>query len=214
MTDSFRAPASSHLYVLNEVRNADRDRFMGALFAPEPARRDLLALLAFDRELARTQMVAREPMLKRIRLQWWREIAHEAVVSRTPRAQPIVESLSETVQRHALPAEKLVSLVDAREEEVDGPLDVLRTGRALADLQLMVLGIDDAPTHAAAGAVGAAWLMGSGPERDALVAEARSHRRKIDPRALPILLPALSLGEMPEWRKPLAYWWAAKRGTY
>ncbi|HZQ02254.1 MAG TPA: squalene/phytoene synthase family protein [Reyranella sp.] len=214
MTEPYRAPDLSRRYVLDQVRAHDRDRFLGTLFAPEPARRDLLALLAFDRELARTQTVAREPMLKRIRLQWWREAAHEMTGSDKPRAQPIVESLSETVRRHELAAEALVALIDAREEEVEGPLDVMRAGGALADLQLAVLGIDDETTRQAARAVSAAWLMGAGPERDALVAQARANRAKVDARALPILLPALSLGEMPEWRKPLAYWWAARRGRY
>ena len=68
MTDAYLAPAASHRYVLDLVRSADRDRFLGALFAPEPARADLLALLAFDHELARTRSVTREPMLARIRL--------------------------------------------------------------------------------------------------------------------------------------------------
>jgi hypothetical protein len=31
---------------------------------------------------------------------------------------------------------------------------------------------------------------------------------------LPILLPALSLDGLSVWRKPLAYWWAARRGRY
>ena len=48
MTDSYLASAESHTYVLELVRGADRDRFLGALFAPEPARTDLLALLAFS----------------------------------------------------------------------------------------------------------------------------------------------------------------------
>jgi len=64
-------------------------------------------------------------------------------------------------------------LIDAREEEIDGPLDVVRAGHALADLQLAVLEVDDADTRRAVQAVGAAWLMGEGPERAALVAEAR-----------------------------------------
>ena len=93
-----------------------------------------------------------------------------------------------------------MALIDAREEEIEGPLDVLRAGHALADLQLAVLGIDDAPTRQAARAVAAAWLMGAGPERDALLAEARALRRDVDPAALPILLPALSLGGMSAWR--------------
>jgi len=212
---AYRAPDASHRYVLDLVRSADRDRFLAALFAPEPARTDLLALLAFDHELARTRLVTREPMLARIRLQWWREAVAEAAGTAKPRAQPIVESLSEMVRRRALAPERLTALIDAREEEVEGPLDVLRAGHALADLQLAALGIDDAPTRQAARAVAAAWLMGPGPEREALLAEARALRRDIDPSALPVLLPARALDRhMSPWRTPLVYWWAAKRGRY
>ena len=214
MASSYRAPAASHRYVLDEVRNVDRDRFLAALFAPEPQRSDLLALLAFDHELARTRTVTREPMMARIRLQWWREAAAEAASEAQPRAQPIVESLSETVRRHGLALQHLIALIDAREEEIDGLLDVVRTGHALAELQLAVLDVHDADTRRAAQAVAAAWLMGEGPERAAVVAEARAQRGNVDPRALPILLPALSLDGVSAWRKPLAYWWAARRGRY
>jgi hypothetical protein len=56
--------------------------------------------------------------------------------------------------------------------------------------------------------------MGEGAEREALLGEARALRGEIDPACLPILLPALSLGDIGAWRKPLAYWWAAGRGRY
>jgi phytoene synthase len=214
MTSPYLAPAASHAYVLDLVRTADRDRFLGALFAAEPGRTDLLAILAFNHELARTRSVTREPMLARIRLEWWREAVGEAAGAGKPRAQPIVESLSETVRRHALAPERLVALIDAREEEIDGPLDVLRAGHALADLELAVLGVGGDASRKAARAVASAWLMGEGPERDALLGEARGLRREVEPAALPILLPALSLGGMGLWRKPLAYWWAARRGRY
>src|SRR3954469_198389 len=143
MPCSYSAPAASHRFVLDLVRAADRDRFLATLFAPEPARRGLLALLAFDHELARTRTVTREPMLSRIRLQWWREAVAEAAGDGKPRSQPIVESLSETVRRHALPEQGLTGLIDAHEEEIDGPLDVVRAGHALANLQLSVLGVGD-----------------------------------------------------------------------
>jgi hypothetical protein len=211
---TYRAPDAAHRYVLDLVRSADRDRFLGALFAPEPARRDLLALLAFDHELARTRTVTREPMLARIRLEWWREAVGEAAGTATPRAQPTVESLSETIRRRGLAPDRLIALIDAREEEIDGALDVVRTGHALADLQLAALGVNHEPSRRAARAVSAAWLMGEGLERDQLLAEARLLRREVEPAALPILLPALSLGGMAAWLKPLAYWWAAKRGRY
>lgn len=215
MTVPYIAPEASHRYALDLVRQVDRDRFLAALFAPEPARRGLLALLAFDHELARTRTVTREPMLARIRLEWWREAVAEAVGNGQPRAQPIVESLSETSRRHGLTADQLTALIDAREEEVDGPLDVVKAGRALADLQLGVLGVGDTASRDAARAVGAAWLMGAGPERAALLAKARACRREVDLAVLPILLPALNLGRaMSPWRTPIAYWWAVRRGRY
>ena len=214
-SNGYSAPEASHRYVLDMVRGADRERFLGALFAPEPQRSGLLSLLAFDHELARTRSVTREPMLARIRLEWWREAMAEAAGAGKPRAQPIVESLSETVRRHGLQREALVRLIDAREEEIEGPLDVMTAGHALADLELAVLGVDDAASRQAAHAIGAAWLMGEGPERDQLVGDARALRRKVDPRALPILLPAVSLDRpMGPLRRPLAYWWSARRGRY
>lgn len=214
MSPSFIAPEASHAYVLDEVRRADRDRFLGALFAPMPARAGLLALLAFDHELARTRSVTREPMLARIRLEWWREAVAEATGTGTPRGQPVAEALAETARRHGLARDALTALIDAREEEIEGPLDVVRTGHALADLQLAVLGTGDDASRRAARAVSAAWLMGEGPERDALVAEARALSDRVSPDALPVLLPALSLGGMAPWRKPLAYWWAARTRRY
>src|SRR5437667_12796017 len=97
--DPYRAPEASHRYVLDEVRAADRDRFLAALFAPEPQRRDLLALLAFDHELARTRTVTREPKMARIRLESWREAVVEAAGPGKPRAPPFVEVLRETGRR-------------------------------------------------------------------------------------------------------------------
>ncbi|HKV14471.1 MAG TPA: squalene/phytoene synthase family protein [Reyranella sp.] len=210
----YRAPEASHRYVLDTVRAADRDRFLAALFAPEPARSGLMALLAFDHELGRARTVTREPLLAEIRLQWWREAATGAAGTEQPRAQPIVEALAETARRHCLAAESLVALVDARAEEIEGPLDVVRTGAAFADLGLAVLGVSDEATRKAAHAVAAAGLMGEGTERDAVLAEARAVG-EVDPAALPILIQARLLDRpMSPWRKPLVLWWAARTGQW
>jgi phytoene synthase len=219
MAQPYRAPAESHRYVLEQVRRADRDRFLGALFAPEPQRRDLLAVLAFDHELARARMVTREPLLAAVRLQWWREAVDEAAGTGTPRAHPVVEALSETVRRLGLARTLLAELIDAREAELADGLDAMRLGWALADLELAVLGLEAADqaaaSRAAARAVATARLLGAGGQRDALVEEARARRHEVDRAAWPILLPALALDPaLATWRKPLAYWWAARRARY
>ena len=215
MTVFRQASEASHRFVLDSVRETDRDRFLGALFAPEPARRDLLALLAFDHELARTPVVTSEPMLARIRLQWWREAVREAAGEGKPRAQPVVESLSEMMRRRGIDAERLVAMVDARETAVEEPLDAARTASSFADLAVAVLGPNDAESRAAVREVAQARLTPDANERAALLASARARRANIDRRALPVLLPALSLDRaLGAWRKPLAYWWAARRGRY
>ncbi|MBV8393659.1 MAG: squalene/phytoene synthase family protein [Alphaproteobacteria bacterium] len=219
MSSSYRAPDASHRYVLEEARRADRDGFLCTLFAPEPARRGLLALLAFEHELARTPSVTSEPLLAEIRLQWWREAAAEAAGEGKPRAQPIVEALSETARRHDLSANALIELIDAHGEEIEGALDVVRTGRALADLQLRVLGVEDRASRRAAAAVAAAAFMGEGPERAALLAKARAEATTVDPAALPLLIQARLLDHpagrpVGAWRKPLLLWWAARSGRW
>jgi phytoene/squalene synthetase len=215
MSSPYQASAASHRYVLDLVRGADRNRFLCSLFAPEPARSGLLALLALDHELARTPSVTSEPLLAEIRIEWWREAATEAAGTAKPRAQPVVEALSETARRHGLALDGLLALVDARAEEINGPLDVVRTGNALADLQLAVLGVDDEASRRAARVVAAAGLMGEGRERADLLAEARSRRDEINRAALPILLPARLLGRrLTAWQKPIVLWWAAQWGQW
>lgn len=218
MTQINDAPESSHRFVLDSVRETDRDRFLAALFAPEPARRGLLALLAFDLELARTRSVTSEPLLARIRLQWWREAAAQAAGAARPRAQPLAESLSETLNRHRLDPARLDAMVAAREDELEGELDVARAAEPLADLGLVVLGVGDEASRRAARAVASARLTPPGEARRALLAAARAE--KVDRRALPLLLPALAMGDGTKaettgsmWR-PLAYWWAWRRGRY
>ena len=55
------------------VRRADPDRYLAALFAPADKRGHLLALYAFNVEIARVADTVREPMMGEIRLEWWRE---------------------------------------------------------------------------------------------------------------------------------------------
>jgi len=107
------------------VRAADKDRFLSALFAPAEHRNALLALYAFNLEIARVREVAREALAGEIRLQWW----SDAVEGRGE-GHPVAAALLETVARYQLPTEPFRTLIDARRFDLyDEPM------RSLADLE-------------------------------------------------------------------------------
>lgn len=99
------------------VRDTDRDRYVATLFAPANRRDALIALHAFDVELARIPRLARQQIAGEIRLQWWREAVdgsneHEA------QANPIAAALIATIADRGLPTEPLHAMIDARAAEL------------------------------------------------------------------------------------------------
>lgn len=107
------------------VRRHDPDRFLTALFAPVEKRGALLALYAFNHELARAREVVSEPPLALIRLQWWREVVEGA-----SRRHEVAEPLSAALAAGALARADLLALIDAREVEADPSIPTLDAWRA------------------------------------------------------------------------------------
>lgn len=103
MEDSY-----SHCQAL--VRDADKDRYLAALFAPLPARRNLYALYAFASEISRVATAVREPMAGELRLQWWRDALTGAGEAR---ANPVAAALLDTIAQCGLSTERLSALIDA-----------------------------------------------------------------------------------------------------
>jgi phytoene synthase len=97
------------------VRRHDPDRFLTALFAPADRRVTLLALYAFNHELARAREVTSEPVLALIRLQWWREVVEGA-----RRPHEVATPLGAALDAGALHVPDLLAMVTAREAEA-GP---------------------------------------------------------------------------------------------
>lgn len=101
-----------------QLRALDRDRFLTALFAPPAVRADLLALYAFNLEVARIPELVSEPMIGEIRLAWWREAIGEIYEGRTRRHE-VVEALAAAIPRHNLPRDLFDRLIDARAHDLD-----------------------------------------------------------------------------------------------
>jgi phytoene synthase len=133
------------------VQAYDNDRFVCALFAPHDRREDLLAVLAFNSEIARIRETVREPMLGEIRLQWWRETLDAVFAGHAPRHE-VAEALQSAVIRRGLPRAPFDRLIEGRsrdlyDEEPDTLAGLLayvgETAHPIAALELAALGVDD-----------------------------------------------------------------------
>ncbi|HEY1362677.1 MAG TPA: squalene/phytoene synthase family protein [Xanthobacteraceae bacterium] len=103
--------AFSHCEAL--LRAVDRDRFLTALFAPADRRPALLALYAFNAEIARVREVAHQPLAGEVRLQWWRDLLG-GESGEAGAGNPVAAALLATITGHGLPTEPLRQLVEAR----------------------------------------------------------------------------------------------------
>jgi len=102
------------------VRRVDPDRWLSSRFIGDPERRaDVVALYAYDHELARAPKVASNSLLGEIRLTWWREALDEIFEGGAVRRHPTAQALAGVVARRALPREPLEAMIDARYRELD-----------------------------------------------------------------------------------------------
>ena len=102
------------------VRRHDPDRFLTALFAPPAQRNALLALYAFNHELARAREVVSEPPLALIRLEWWREVVEGA-----SRRHEVASPLAIAMDNGSLSRNDLLAMIAAREIEAEPSIATL-----------------------------------------------------------------------------------------
>lgn len=118
--------------LIERLERGDPDRFLAVMAAPVAARGALAVLYAANLELARAPWVTREPLVARMRLQFWRDVVADPG---RPRAHDVAGPLAELIRARSLPAALFVRMIAAREAEVDGDhLSDIRALRAyLAD---------------------------------------------------------------------------------
>lgn len=206
-------------YCQDLVRAGDRDRFLANLFAPANKRPHLMALHAFDLEIARVRQAVSEPQLGEIRLQWWLDTL-DAIYGGETVAHPVAEALARAIEVGKLPKEPLRNLVLARRFDLyDDPMPSLadlegylgETASAPIQMAALILAGPEAQAAAeAAGLAGVAYglagLLRAGRGRNCLppdmdmagaisharrrLAEARELAARIPSAALPAFLPA------------------------
>ena len=150
------------------VRRADPDRWLASRFIGEAdARADVIALYAFNHELARVAETVREPLMGEIRLTWWREALDEIFADKTPRRHPVVDALGLAVRRRNLARAPLEAMVEARFSDLepdalaeDAALDAYIDATAGALMALAVAAVAGVEAHSGRPAARAWGLAG------------------------------------------------------
>ena len=154
-------------YCAQLVREVDKNRYLATLFVPEPARRHVFALYAFNAEVAAVRERASEPMAGEIRLQWWRDALHGRAAGDIE-GNPVAAAMIDTLRGREQLSSKLERLLEARAFDLYGdPMpstDALRgyleaTASSLFAGAGMIIGGDEEQITRAAEPAGLAYGM-------------------------------------------------------
>ena len=105
-------------YCADQARTYDYDRYFAATFAPADVRRGLLALYAFNIEIASARERVSEALLGEIRLQWWRNAIGE-IYDGSVREHAVASEIAVAIERFALPKESFDRMIDGRVFDMD-----------------------------------------------------------------------------------------------
>jgi len=199
------------------VRRMDPDRWLSSRFvADREARADVVAIYAFDYELARAPKVASNALMGEIRLTWWREVLDEVFERRAVRHHPAAQALAAAVARRRLPREPLEAMIDARYRELSHePMNLADalgwaadTGGSAAVLAARVL--DPAADLAKAASGGRAWAIGrlmgtaglTGDDAQRALSQALDGAAGLSPMAFPAVAHATLARVRAKGRRP------------
>ena len=148
--------ANGSQLVTDTVRRADHDRYLSVLYAPQDKRDGLLALYAFNAEIAAVRDRIREALPGEVRLQWWRDVL-VAPPNTGETGQPIADALKTAIDRYGLPPSAFENYLDARifdlyNDPMPSRTDLEgycgETASALIQLASMILDPTEAPRFA------------------------------------------------------------------
>ena len=99
------------------VERGDPDRFAAVMAAPVAARRALWPVHAFNVEVSRAPWLTKEPLIARMRLQWWSDVLDEIANGGPVRRHEVATPLAEVLPRWG--ADLLRPVVEARHWDVE-----------------------------------------------------------------------------------------------
>jgi len=126
------------------LKKTDPDRRLAGLFAPAATRTRLLALYAFNHEIARISDASSESLIGQMKLTWWRDAIEDLYVSPAKvRRHDVTEALAELTD--ILPKVDLLKLIEARFGDISArpyaSLDEVLAYLDITSVLLMRLGL-------------------------------------------------------------------------
>jgi phytoene synthase len=147
---------ANETHCLQLLRNADPDRYLSVLYAPEEKRGALAALYAFNTEIARIRDLIHDPLPGEIRLQWWRDLVMGTEHGEAS-GNPVAAGFMDAITTYDLPRAALDNYCEARIFDLyDDPMPSRNdlegycgeTASALIQLASLILDAAKAPEHA------------------------------------------------------------------
>jgi phytoene synthase len=100
------------------LKRTDEDRWLATRYAPPASRERLVAIYLFNQELQRT-LHAKEPMLGKIRLQWWRETLEQVGGKGALRRHDLAEELARVTKDRPDLIAPMNDLIDRFDDIID-----------------------------------------------------------------------------------------------
>ena len=199
-----------------QVRAADRDRWLSSRFVADgQARDDLIALYAFEAELLAIPTRVTQPLLAEMRYVWWREQMDGVFAGVARKGHPVLEALTDVAARRGLDRGPFDALIEAHVGRVHGEahdLDAFYVGPM--QVAARILGAADPAPAAPAGRVWGLVQTGRFDEARAALPDAARAAHGLPVQAFPAVLPA-TLARRPgagPLEKRMRLLWAAVRG--
>lgn len=142
------------------IELTDPERALALAYAPAARRRALNLLWALDERLGAVLDVAQEPMIRAIRLAWWRE-ALEALDGGLPPDEPLLLALAAEILPLGLSGADLAALEDGWAALADLPPDLERHGRSRGPVLFALAArlLDGAANDERIAAAGEGWAL-------------------------------------------------------
>lgn len=102
--------------LLAELKQKDYDKYLACLFADKDLQPKLAAVFLFHHEIYDIPQNVSEPMVGKIKIQWWRDVLQEILENKPARPHPILQELKENTKVF----DDLFLILDAYEKTLDG----------------------------------------------------------------------------------------------